>query len=45
MHCRSSVDMHLQSKGLAPSDAFSGKVVWITGASQVEQCRLTTNVV
>lgn len=29
------MDMHLLDKGPAPKDAFAGKVVWITGASQV----------
>jgi hypothetical protein len=29
------VDGGLLSKGPAPKDAFAGKVVWITGASQV----------
>lgn len=33
---RSSVDGNLHRKGLAPAGAFAGKVVWITGASQVD---------
>ena len=32
---RASVDGRLRRKGLAPPGAFVGKVVWITGASQV----------
>lgn len=32
---RASVDGQLRRKGLAPPGAFAGKVVWITGASQV----------
>jgi hypothetical protein len=42
--CRSYVDMHLLSKGPAPKEAFAGKVVWITGASQVgDSCRMSQN--
>ena len=32
------MDGRLRRKGFAPPDAFAGKVVWITGASQVPEC-------
>lgn len=30
-------DLHLLSKGKAPANAWQGKVIWVTGASQVLQ--------
>lgn len=34
--CRADADLSLLGKGLPPPQAFEDKVVWITGASQVE---------
>ena len=38
LQCRADADLSLLSTRRLPPDAFKGKVVWLTGASQVAAC-------
>lgn len=38
LRCRADADLSLLSTRRLPPDAFKGKVVWLTGASQVAAC-------